>query len=276
LIASLVDDLAAEAGELLAVLETLPEDAWRTPTPAVGWTVHDQVAHLAHFDWVTRLAVAEPQRFVALRDRLEDLQVYVDSIGPANASRDGADTAMWWRHQNDALRGAFMSADPSERVPWFGPPMSLASKVTARIMETWAHGQDVTDALGLARTPTDRLRHVARIGVLALPHSFRLNHLQVPEEPVRVQLVSPSGAIWEWGPDDAADSVTGDALDFCLLVTQRRHVADTSLQVTGTVARAWTQIAQAFAGAPGLGRAPGQFTTETLPSSEHAATQEVS
>lgn len=279
LIASLVDDLEAESAELLAVLDQLPEDAWRTPTPAAGWTVHDQVAHLAHFDWVTRTAVAEPQTFVALRDGLEDLQVYVDSIGPANASRDGADTALWWRRQGDALRGALLAADPAQRVPWFGPPMSLASKVTARIMETWAHGQDVTDALGLVRTPTDRLRHIARIGVLALPHSFRLNDLQVPVDPVFVQLMAPSGATWEWGPDSAADSVTGDALDFCLLVTQRRHVADTSLEVTGPVARAWTQIAQAFAGAPGRGREPGQFTTETRSSAEDtaaAATKEVS
>jgi uncharacterized protein (TIGR03084 family) len=137
--------------------------------------------------------------------------------------------------------------------------MSLASKVTARIMETWAHGQDVVDALGATRTPTDRLRHVARIGVLAMPNSFATHGRPVPTDRIRVALTAPSGAVWSWGDDDAADSVSGDALDFCLVVTQRRHVADTALEVTGPTATAWIGIAQAFAGPPGAGRRAGQF-----------------
>ena len=261
LIADLVADLEAEAADLVTVLAPLPDDAWLTATPAAGWTVHDQIAHLAHFDWVTRTAVDDPDRFIALRDGLGDLQQYVDAIGPANASRDGADMVAWWRAQGAALREAALGADEGVRVPWFGPAMSLASKVTARIMETWAHGQDVVDALGVTRVPTDRLQHVARIGVLALPNSFRVHGRGVPESPVHVVLDAPSGGTWTWGPDDAADTVIGDALDFCLLVTQRRHVADTRLEVTGPTATAWVEVAQAFAGPPGSGRAPGQFST---------------
>jgi uncharacterized protein (TIGR03084 family) len=270
-IKTLVDDLAAEAAELADVLDGLPDDAWHTPTPAVGWTVHDQVAHLAHFDWVTRLAISRPDEFVALRDSLGEgmtgLQTYVDGIGPANASRDGKDMLRWWREQGRALRDAVAaaSASPSAgRVPWFGPSMSLASKVTARIMETWAHGQDVVDGLAdqgldVVRAPTDRLRHVARIGVLAMPNSFATHATPVPTDPVRVALTAPSGETWTWGPDDAADAVTGDALDFCLVVTQRRHVADTGLEVAGPAATAWIEVAQAFAGPPGAGRRAGQF-----------------
>jgi uncharacterized protein (TIGR03084 family) len=260
----LVHDLAAEADDLAAVLAPLSDDDWRTPTPAVGWAVRDQVAHLAHFDWVTRLAVSRPEQFVVLRDSLgvtlPDLQPYVDSIGPANASRDGADMLRWWSEQNRMLLEAVTAAPPGERVPWFGPAMSLASKVTARIMETWAHGQDVADALGVVRTPTDRLRHVARIGVLAMPNSFATHGRAVPTDPIRVALVSPSGETWEWGEPGAADAVIGDARDFCLVVTQRRHLADTALRVTGPAASAWIEIAQAFAGPPGPGRTPGQFT----------------
>jgi len=115
----LAADLAAETQEFTRRLDALGEPAWRTPTPAPGWTVADQVSHLAYFD-------------------------------------------------EAAVRAA-------------------------------------TDAAG------------------------------------------------------AADRVTGTALDFCLVVTQRRHPADTGLVASGPAAEGWIAIAQAFAGPPGPGRTPGQF-----------------
>jgi uncharacterized protein (TIGR03084 family) len=154
---------------------------------------------------------------------------------------------------------ALRAVDPSTRIPWFGPDMSPASKATARLMETWAHGQDIVDALDLVRPPTKRLYHVAHIGVRALPNSYRTNQRPVPDAPVYVALAAPDGERWTWGDADAADRVEGPALDFCLVVTQRRHVADTDLVVEGAVATDWMSIAQAFAGPPGEGRAPGQF-----------------
>jgi uncharacterized protein (TIGR03084 family) len=134
--------------------------------------------------------------------------------------------------------------------------MRPASSVTARLMETWAHGQDVVDTLGVVRRPTARLRHVAHLGVATLGWSFRVRGLPVPEEPVLVELTGPHGELWTWGPDDAADRVTGPAEDFCLVVTQRRHRGDTALVATGPVADAWLDVAQAYAGAPGTGRPP--------------------
>jgi uncharacterized protein (TIGR03084 family) len=228
-VGGLVADLAEEHAELVGILDGQPEE----------------------------------ETFARLRDEVGDyaagLQAYVDSIGPANASRGGADKLAWWRRENALLRKAVLAAPERERVPWFGPSMSLASKVTARIMETWAHGQDVADTLGVRRVPTDRLRHVARIGVLAMPNSFATHGLEVPSEPIRVSLTAPSGATWEWGEADAPHIVSGPAEDFCLVVTQRRHVADTDLSVDGSAARTWIEIAQAFAGPPGAGRQPGQF-----------------
>jgi uncharacterized protein (TIGR03084 family) len=265
-VGGLVADLAAEHADLVEILEGLPDQAWSLPTPSPGWTIHDQVAHLAHFDWVARTAVTDHERFARLRDEVGDyaagLQAYVDSIGPANASRDGADMLAWWSRENTLLREAALAAPERERVPWFGPSMSLASKVTARIMETWAHGQDVADALGERRTPSDRLRHVARIGVLAMPNSFATHGLEAPTDAIRVSLVAPSGDTWEWGEPDAQQLVSGQAEDFCLVVTQRRHVADTDLVVAGSAARAWIDIAQAFAGPAGAGRRPGEFHRE--------------
>jgi uncharacterized protein (TIGR03084 family) len=139
--------------------------------------------------------------------------------------------------------------------------MSAASSLTARIMETWAHTQDIADALGVIREPTERLRHVAHIGVGARAFSYAVHGQPAPETPVRVDLTGPGGAVWTWGPQDAGNRVTGPALDFCLLVTQRRHRDDLALTITGPAATEWMAIAQAFAGEAGTGRSPGQFTT---------------
>nr|MCW2728155.1 hypothetical protein [Aeromicrobium sp.] len=264
IVESLVADLRAEKAVLTDLLAGQPEQAWSTDTPADGWTVSDQIAHLAHFDWVTRICISEPRVFEQMRDDLPDLQTYVDEIGPQHRGRSGVDVLEWWSSENTMLTTAALLADPAARVPWFGPAMSLPSKITARIMETWAHGQDVVDALGLVRPPSSRLKHVARIGVLAFANSFRTRGLDVPDAGVRVSLQDPTGPdTWTWGDPAASDSITGPAEDFCLVVTQRRHVADTRLEVVGDVATTWMTVAQAFAGPAGKGRRPGQFGAPT-------------
>jgi len=265
LVEGLVADLAAERRDLTDLLAGRDDATWSLATPAVGWTVHDQIAHLAFFDEVTRLCVAEPAAFEELRDGLPDLQTYVDGVGERHAHLTPAEMLGWWTREGEGLAAAARAADPSARVPWFGPAMSLPSKLTARIMETWAHGQDVHDALGVRRAPSDRLRHVARIGVLAFPNSFRARGLDVPQEPVAVDLLAPDGEHWTWGDPTGPDVVRGPAEDFCLVVTQRRHVADTALEVSGPVATRWIEVAQAFAGPPGAGRAPGQFADPRVP-----------
>jgi len=143
-------------------------------------------------------------------------------------------------------------------VPWYGPSMAARSFITARLMETWAHGQDVVDAVGGDRPPTARLKHVAHIGARARPFSYAINQRELPPVDVYVGLTAPDGSLWEWGASDV-DRVTGPALDFCLAVTQRRHLADTALAVEGPAATEWMSFAQAFAGAAGEGRQPGQF-----------------
>jgi uncharacterized protein (TIGR03084 family) len=260
LIERLLTDLTAEHEELCAVLEGIADSDWCRSTPAEGWTVVDQVTHLAHFDGITRMCIEEPEKFVVLRDGLPDLQEYVDAIGDEHRDRPRPELLAWWRTEHRGLVAAARAADPALRVPWFGPSMSLASKLTARIMETWAHGQDVVDALGVLRPSTPRLQHVARIGVLTFPNSFRTRGLDVPAADVHVSLDPPDGGpAWVWGDPGATDRIQGSALDFCLVVTQRRHVADTDLSVVGPVATEWMSLAQAFAGPSGPGRRPGQF-----------------
>ena len=253
--AALVDDLAAESAELRAMLDGLDSEGWRRPTPAEGWTVADQVSHLAHFDDLAVRSAREPDAFRAEVARSPGIDP--DAVAAGYRHLPVPELLAWFDAARGRLVEVFRGLDPGLRVPWFGPPMSAASSLTARIMETWAHGQDVADAIGVRRTPTARLRHVAHIGVAARAFSYALHDREPPDAPVRVELTAPDGGLWTWGPEDAADRITGPALHFALLVTQRRHRDDLALTVTGPHAREWTEIGQAFAGAPGAGREPG-------------------
>ncbi len=254
--AELLDDLRAETESLELLLRPLRPGEWELPTPAAGWAVRDQVSHLAWFDDAARTAVTDPDAFrasLASFTSVDDLAAQARGLPPDELLR-------WFRTARATGLEAFARLGARDRVPWYGPDMSAASFVTARLMETWAHGQDVADALGVTREPTARLRHVATIGHRALAYSFAVRGLPVPAEPVRVELTAPGGEPWTAGPAEAADVVRGPMLDFCLVVTQRLHLADASLEITGETARAWMGIAQAFAGPPGQGRAPRSGT----------------
>jgi uncharacterized protein (TIGR03084 family) len=251
----LTADLAAESAELYEVLSVLAEPDWARSTTAAGWSVRDQITHLAFFDEAATLSAADPDRFRAEADELMAAGTdFPDRIAARFREVSGPEVFGWLQRARRAYLDTFGALPPATKLPWYGPPMSAASSVTARLMETWAHGQDVFDALGLVRRPTGRLRHVAHLGVATRGWSFRLRGLPVPEEPVRVELTAPDGGTWTWGPDAAADRVSGPAQDFCLLVVQRRHRAATALVATGPVADRWLDVAQAFAGEPGPGR----------------------
>jgi uncharacterized protein (TIGR03084 family) len=249
-------DLSAETAALRALLVGLGESGWRRATPAEGWTVADQITHLAWYDDVAVLAATEPDRFSAQLRSGGEITRSPDEVAERHRERSGAAVLDWFDAARSRLIETFAAMAPTARLPWYGPDMAPASSVTARLMETWAHGQDVADALGAVLEPTDRLRHVAHLGVRTAGFSFAVRGLPVPTDPVRVELVAPSGAEWAWGPADAGDRVSGPALDFCLLVTQRRHRDDVALDVVGPTAERWMSVAQAFAGEPGRGRQP--------------------
>ena len=253
-------DLANEQEELDAFVADLDEEGWNTMTPAEGWTIRDQIRHLAYFDDRARLAAVDPEAFKAyLQKSMQDLESYLKHLETAGSDLSGAETLEWWRRERRALIEAMASMDRKTRLPWYGPDMSVMSSATARLMETWAHGQDIVDALGLTRQPTDRLRHVAHIGVRTFGWSYINRQMEVPDKEVRVELTGPSGDLWTGGPDGADNVVNGQAEDFCLVVVQRRHLADTDLSVTGEVAKEWMLLSQAYAGPPGEGRQPGAF-----------------
>jgi uncharacterized protein (TIGR03084 family) len=261
---ALVEDLAAETASLRALTGPLDAGGWRRDTPAPGWTIADQVGHLAYFDEAAVVSAVTPDVFRAELARVEESGgLDPDAIADRYRHLDPPAVKDWFDRARARLLDVFAGLDPALRVPWFGPPMSIASALTARLMETWAHGQDVADALGVDREPTDRLRHVAHLGVGARAFSFAAHGRPAPTASVRVDLILPSGAHWAAGPADAADRIGGPALDFCLLVTQRRHRDDTDLGIVGAAADEWMSIAQAFAGVPGAGRKLGQFKGQT-------------
>jgi len=265
LLSTVLDDLRAEGDDLDDLVAGLPAVGWAMATPAPGWTVAHQIAHLAWTDAVALRSVTDPDGFAAvLRLAVEDPGGFVDAGAAEGAAEEPATLLARWRAGRSALIEALRALAPGVKLPWFGPPMSAASMATARLMETWAHGQDVADALGVERVPTARLKHVAHLGVRTRAFGYLVHGLPVPETEVRVELTGPDGERWSWGPEDAPDRVTGPALDFCLLVAQRRHRSDLALVAEGG-ADTWLDVAQAFAGPPGAGRPPGAYASDTAP-----------
>jgi uncharacterized protein (TIGR03084 family) len=256
-LAGVLADLAVEGDRLEALVVDLPDERWATPTPAQGWDVATQIAHLAWTDEAAHAAATDPERWDALlREALDDPDHAVDTAARVGAATSPAALLDRWRTARRTLAATLGSRPGGERIPWYGPPMSASSMATARFMETWAHSRDVHEALGAEPLVDDRIRHVAHLGVRTRDFAFATHAIAQPNEEFRVELAAPSGELWSWGPSDATQTVTGPAYDFCLLVTQRINRADTSLVATGHDADIWLGIAQAFAGPPGEGRDP--------------------
>jgi len=259
---ALTADLRDEGADLDALVAGLATDDWSRPTPAPRWTIAHQIAHLNWTDDQSILAATDADAFGELVARLSTLPnplAAVDDGADAGAAHPVPELLARWRAGRIALTEALAAVPDGTRLPWFGPPMSVASMATARLMETWAHGQDVADALGVTRKPTHRLRHVAHIGVRARGYAYLVQGRTPPAEEFFVELAGPAGEVWTWGSADAAQRVSGPALDFCLLATQRRHRADLDVTAVGADAEQWLDIAQTFAGPPGAGREKGQF-----------------
>jgi len=255
-------DLATEGYDLDRMVSGLDGGQWRLPTPAPGWTIAHQVSHLASSDRLATLAATDAAAFEARRAALAaDFGAAVGGGAAEFASDPPERLLSVWRDARAGLQVALAAVPEGQRVPWVVAPVSAATLATTRLMELFAHGQDVADALGVRRPVTDRIVHVARLGVRTRDYAFLARGLAPPSEEFRVELSSPAGAVWTWGPEDAAQGVSGPAVDFCLLVTQRRHRDDLRLVVRGPDANRWLSFAQAYAGPPGPGREPGQFAS---------------
>jgi uncharacterized protein (TIGR03084 family) len=249
-------DLAAESSWLDGVLSGLDADGWTRLTPAPGWTVAHQIAHLTWTDAQSLCAATDTEAFNRRIEQLLTEGVTIDGAAAEGAARAPEDLLADWRDGRERLAEALATVPRGTKLPWFGPPMSAASMGTARLMETWAHGQDIADALDVEHPPTGRLRHVAELAVRTRNFAFTTRGLTPPSDSFFIRLAAPDGSQWTWGPSDATQRIEGTALDLCLLATQRVNRADTGLVATGPDADRWLDIAQTFAGPPGEGRAP--------------------
>ncbi len=257
-----IADLTAEGDALRAAVVGLDEAGWRTATPAEGWDIATTIGHLLWTDEVAVLAAGsltdegkQAWDAVVLK-AIDDPSGFVDKGALELGQLTPTDLVVRWDAGRKALETALRGYPDGMKMPWFGPPMAPTSMATARFMETWAHALDVYDAIGMRPEVTDRIRHVAHIGVRTRNFAFANNEIPAPADEFRVELTAPSGELWAWGPQDAAQKVAGSADDFCQLVTQRVHRDDTDLVAVGDDAEQWLRIAQAFAGPAGGGRDP--------------------
>ncbi|MGA1051138.1 MAG: TIGR03084 family metal-binding protein [Ilumatobacteraceae bacterium] len=254
---AVLDDLVDEQRALDGVVADLAPDQWMLPTPSPRWSITDQIGHLTFFDTTAALAITDAGGFAEHRRDLvasfADERMLDDATLGSFRLLAPAERLAEWRRRRDELHAAGRTLSDDTRVEWYGPSMGAKSFLTARLMEVWAHGQDVCDAVGARRPPSDRLRHIAQLGVITRGWSYTVRGATPPDGEVRVELTAPSGDVWTWGADDAPAAVIGPAEDFCLVGTQRRHVDDTALTLEGFAARDWMLVAQAFAGAPTQG-----------------------
>lgn len=250
------EDFRAEARALAAVTADLPDAAFGRATLFKGWTIGDVLGHLMLFDLAALLSATDEPGYDALiapivaemgRGRTL-LDIQNDWLRDAKSGLSGAALREEWRIGAERVADAFAGIDPKRRLKWLGPGMSARSSITARQMETWAHGQEVFDLLGAERREADRVRNICHLGVSTYGWTFANRGEAAPEPAPHVRLTAPSGAIWEWGEPQEGNRVTGDAVGFAQVVAQTRNIADVDVRAVGAAATRWMTVAQCFAG----------------------------
>ncbi|MCF6234320.1 MAG: TIGR03084 family metal-binding protein [Rhodobacteraceae bacterium] len=248
------EDFRQESRALAAVLEPLGDKDFDQPTLFKGWTIDHVIGHLHMFNVAATATLESDAAFQAvfapIAAGLAKGQSLLDTQFPWLDGLKARALFEAWRNGAEQTADAYANADPKTRVAWAGPQMSALSSITARQMETWAHGQEVFDVLGAKRLEKDRIRNIAHLGVSTFGWTFVNRGLGVPDAAPHVRLTGPSGVVWDWNMPQEDNGVRGLAVEFAQVVTQTRNVAETSLEVTGRDADVWMQMAQCFAGPP--------------------------
>lgn len=254
-------DFRDESDSLFELLKGLEASAYSDPTLFKHWSINQVLRHLHMWNWAACLALADTHAFVdfykQISARMREGTLMSEVEQEFCAGESGPKLLEAWRQTYGQCADQFQDADPKARLKWAGPDMSARSSITARQMETWAHGQAVFDLLGVERKDEDRIRNIAFLGMNTFGWTFVNRGQEVPAEAPRVVLSAPSGDSWEWHLQSGSGLIEGRATEFCQVVTQTRNIADTSLQVEGDVAQRWMNQAQCFAGPPETPPAPG-------------------
>lgn len=250
----IVEDLKDEQEALDKFVTSLKDEQWDLATPADGWSIKDSIVHIAHIDEIAVAAINGDNSHFELAGRIG---VTFNEEGlKRGRTMKPSQILDWWREARTTMNGELIKLDPKARIPWFALPMGTRAFATARLMETWAHGLDCYDTVGVKPVDTDRLRHVAFLGWQARPYAYQVNGLLLPDTPLRIELVLPSGKVWVQGLEGAENVISGSAGDFCRVAVRRRHWKDTNLRIKGSEALRFIEIAQTYAGPSGTGKKP--------------------
>lgn len=256
-----VSDLLAEGSRLGALLADLTPGDWQRPTPAPGWTVAHQVAHMAATFRLAALSGSDPAAFRHVVSQLsDDFDDNVDKAMAGDLALPPEELLPRWKQELTASAEALAAVPAGTSVPWLVRPLPAVVLVAAGVMELFAHGQDIADGIGVQRTYHDSIRHLVDFALLNWDFGYQVRGETPPDAAFRYELTAPSGEVWILGNQDSPHTVSGPAVDFCLLVTRRRHRDDLAVTASSAVADHWLDIAQAYRGPAGPGRRPGQFS----------------
>ena len=252
------EDFRAESNALHDLLDGVDPAIYTEPTLFKSWTINSVLEHLCFWNQMAGLQLTDEAELLA---RMSAIGQHKDGMRGFErdhfAGLSGPDLRAQWHTDMNTAADLYADADPKQRLKWAGPDMSARSSITARLMETWAHGQEVYDHLGRVRTNKDRLQNIVILGVNTYGWTYKTRKETPPGPMPHLRLTAPSGALWTYGEESTTELIEGSAEGFCQTVTQTRNVADTDLQVTGPIATDWMSKAQCFAGAPEKPPAPG-------------------
>lgn len=254
-------DFLDESDALHELVRNFSDRDFERPTLFKAWTINDILAHLHLGNILADLALTDEDKFYRFRGDVQRIRdagaTYTEATDQKLDGLRGAALRITWRERYHAVAENFAAADPKARVKWVGPDMSVRSCISARLMETWSHGQAIYDLSGVERTDTDRIRNIVVLGINTFGWTFANRDEKPPSEKPYVCLTAPSGATWQWNDPSQVNRIDGSAAEFCQVVTQTRNIADTALVTRGESAGRWMAVAQCFAGPPRDPPAPG-------------------
>ena len=238
-------DIEAETEALAGVVDGFSEHQWRAPTVAEGWDSYETILHLGATDWICDLAVSNPAGFAKVRARLANGEVSVhELVRSETKAKEGNELWRWFLEIRGSMVNSLRKTEPKARITWLGPDIGARSLATSRLLETWTHSHDLADTFDVPYPPTDRLRHIAHIGYVTREFSYINRGMPMPDEPVRLELLSPNGESWTWGPSDAEQLVVSTAYEFCKVLTRRLPLRESTVETKGAFATEWMEIAQ--------------------------------
>lgn len=256
------EDFRAESVALFELLKATGEERFGQPTQFKHWTINAVLQHLYMWNINAGLQITDEAQLVT---NMKGVGAHTGGMRGYEAdyfaNLSGHALLDAWHDDMNVTADLFATVDPKERLKWAGPDMSARSSITARLMETWAHGQEVYDHLGVVRENKDHIQNIVVLGVNTFGWTYKCRGETPPAIMPFVSITAPSGAEWTYGEEQSSEQISGLAEEFCQVVTQCRNIADTSLKVTGTIAADWMSKAQCFAGGPETPPPPGTRKT---------------